>query len=214
MSRSTLIKRTLILIVLASAVASATAGITLGALVNGALPAAGFTYTSVTDNSINIASSGITPTVITTLEGYVGKLSAIAHPTVAQMAALATYQARLADYQARYAAAVDFRAGSAANIKTTYSRQAPDPAFAAGWHYHNGPVIVTVTVGTLTFYDDKCGTWDLTAGHTYIESPRQVLNAKVLPAKNAGIATVEWFTTRIYSATAIDPAPVDAPCTP
>jgi len=213
MSRSTLIKRTLGVIVVASVVASVTAASTLGALVNGALPAAGFTYTSVTDNSVSIASSGVTPAAIATLEGYVGKLSAIASPTAAQMAALATYRARLADYQARFAAAVDFRAGSAANVKTTYSRQAPDPAFAAGWHYHNGLVIVTVTVGTLTFYDDKCGSWDLTAGHTYLESPRQILNAKVLPAKNAGIATVEWFTTRIYPTTAIDPAPVDAPCT-
>ena len=75
-------------------------------------------------------------------------------------------------------------------------------------------MIVTVAVGTLTFYDNKCGTWDLTAGHTYIESPRQVVNAKVLPAKNAGITTVEWFTTRIYPTTAIDPVPVEAPCTP
>jgi hypothetical protein len=209
---SGLVQKLALLVVLAATVAMLTASTTLGALVNGALPAAGFTYTSVTDNSVSIAGGGVTPASLATLEKYVANLSAISNPTAAQQAALATYQARLATYQARYAAAIDLRASSAANVKTTYSRQAPDPAFAAGWHYHNGPVIVTVTVGTLTFYDKTCGSWDLTAGHTYIETPGQVLNAKVLPAKNAGIATVEWFTTRLYGATAADPAPVDPPC--
>lgn len=100
------------------------------------------------------------------------------------------------------------------NVKTTYSRVVPDLAFSAGWHYHNGPVIVTVTVGTLTFFDSACGSWDLAAGRTYIESTGEVLNAKVLPAKNPGIATVEWITTRLYPTDAVDPVPVDAPCTP
>jgi len=100
------------------------------------------------------------------------------------------------------------------NVKTTYSRVAPDPAFTAGWHFHNGPVIVTVTVGTLTFFDGNCGTWDLTAGHTYLETTGEVLNAKILPAKNAGIANVEWFTTRLYPDGTIDPVPVDPPCSP
>jgi hypothetical protein len=76
------------------------------------------------------------------------------------------------------------------------------------------PVIVTVTVGTLTFYDSKCGTWDLAVGHSYVESPGQVLNAKVLPDKNTGIANVEWFTTRIYPAAGTDPIVVPAPCSP
>jgi quercetin dioxygenase-like cupin family protein len=122
---------------------------------------------------------------------------------------------RLTDYQARCAAAIDLRANSAVNVKTTYSRVAPSPSFVPGWHYHNGPVIVTVTVGTFTFFDSKCGTFDLSAGHTYIESPGQVLNAKALPEKNAGIATVEFFTTRLYPDGALDPVPVvSAPCTP
>jgi hypothetical protein len=141
--------------------------------------------------------------------------SAVTNPTPAQRAALATYQVRLTDYQARYAAAIDLRANSAVNVKTTYTRVAPSPSFVPGWHYHNGPVIVTVTVGTFTFFDSKCGTFDLSAGHTYIESPGQVLNAKALPEKNAGIATVEFFTTRLYPDGALDPVPVvSAPCTP
>ena len=214
MSRFSSVQRIVVLVALVATLAALTASTTFGALVSGALPAAGFTYTSVTDNAVDITSGGATPAAIATLQAYVSKLSALSNPTAAQQAALATYQARLADYQARYAAAVDLRASKTANVKTTYIKQAPDPAFNAGWHYHNGPVIVTVTVGTLTFYDSKCGTWDLAAGHSYIESPRQVLNAKVLPAKNAGITTVEWFTTRLYPTAATDPVQVDAPCTP
>lgn len=191
------------------------ASTTLGALVNGALPTAAFTYSSVTDNSVSIAGSGITAADITTLETYTSNLSAVTNPTAAQRTALATYQARLTDYKARYAAAIDLRASNPINVKTTYSRVAPSPEFVPGWHYHNGPVIVTVTVGTFTFFDSKCATFDLSAGHTYIESPGQVLNAKALPEKNAGIATVEFFTTRLYPNGASDPAPVSpAPCTP
>jgi hypothetical protein len=192
-----------------------TASTSLGALVNGALPTAAFTYTSVTDNSVNIAGSGITLAHITRLEKLISSLSAVTKPTAAQRRALANYQALLTNYQARYDAAIDLRANNPINVKTTYSRVAPSPEFVPGWHYHNGPVIVTVTVGTFTFYDSKCGTFDLTAGHTYIESPREVLNAKALPDKNAGIATVEFFTTRLYSDEASDPVPVSpAPCTP
>jgi len=37
-------------------------------------------------------------------------------------------------------------------------------------------------------------------------------NSMADPAKNAGIATVEWFTTRMYLAGAVDPVAVSAPC--
>jgi len=74
-------------------------------------------------------------------------------------------------------------------------------------------VIVTVAVGTLTLVDSKCNLIDIKAGHSYIESPGQVLNAKAMPAKNAGVENVEWFTTRMYPSGASDPVPVAAPCT-
>jgi hypothetical protein len=152
---------------LVASLALFTVSTALGALISGSLPAVGFTYTSVTDNSVNMYGSGI-----------------------------------------------HLKTKGPVNVKTTYSKIAPDPAFAAGWHYHNGPVIVTVTVGTLTFFDAGCGTWDLSAGHTYIESTGQVLNAKVLPEKNPGLATVEWFTTRLYPDGTGDPVGVPVPCTP
>jgi hypothetical protein len=100
------------------------------------------------------------------------------------------------------------------DVKTTYSRVAPSTSLL-GWHYHNGPVIVTVTAGTLTFYDGACETWDLTAGQTYIESTGQVLNALVDPLKNPGdpaVTRVEWFTTRLFPDGTADPVEVDAPC--
>ena len=97
------------------------------------------------------------------------------------------------------------------DVKTTYSRLAPTGALT-GWHHHNGPVIVTVAVGTLTFVDGQCHTWDLGAGQSYLESDGQVLNAFLDPAKNAGLTYVEWFTTRLYPAGTADPVAVAAPC--
>jgi hypothetical protein len=96
-------------------------------------------------------------------------------------------------------------------VKTTYSIVAPGAGFVGGWHYHLGPVMVTVAVGTLTLYDSACGSWNITAGETYIEAPGQVLNARALPANNTG-ATVEWFTTRLIPSGASDPVSVAAPC--
>src|SRR4249919_3076317 len=115
--------------ILAVVLVLATAGTALGGLASGSLPTASFTYTSVTDNAVNMTGNGI-----------------------------------------------HLKAKSGVNVKTTYTRVAVNPDFFFGWHYHNGPVIVTVTVGTLTYFDASCHTWDLTAGHTYIESTGEVVN--------------------------------------
>jgi hypothetical protein len=97
------------------------------------------------------------------------------------------------------------------NVKTTYTKLAPTGALT-GWHYHNGPVIVTVAVGTITYVGADCQTWDLSAGHSYIESTGEILNAYMDPAKNTGLDYVEWFTTRLYPAGMSDPVAVAAPC--
>lgn len=206
-------RRLVSLVALAATIAAVTASSTLGALVNGFLPADGFIVTSVLDNTVRASSSGVTPNDIAALQRYVGKLAAIRRPSATQLASLATYRARLADYEARYAAGIDLWATKATNVKTTYSRVPPSPTYEAGWHVHNGPVIVTVTVGTLTLVDSNCVLIDVRAGHSYVESPGQVLDAKALPAKNAGIDNVEWFTTRLYPAGAIDPVPFAPSCT-
>jgi hypothetical protein len=136
------------------------------ALVSGALPTAGLTYTSVTENAVNMAGD-----------------------------------------------AIRLKIKDNVTVKTTYSFATPsDTALIGTWHYHNGPVFVTVTAGTLTLYDSTCGSWDIAAGQTYIESTGQVLVAKALASKNT--ASVQWFTTRLYPEGAIDPVSVDAPCTP
>jgi hypothetical protein len=153
--------------ILAVVLALATAGTALGGLASGSLPSASFTYTSVTDNAVNMTGDGI-----------------------------------------------HLKAKSGVNVKTTYTRVAVNPDFFFGWHYHNGPVIVTVTVGTLTYFDANCGTWDLTAGHSYVESTGQVLNVTTVPSKNVGIANVEWFTTRLYPEGTGDPVNVAPPCAP
>jgi hypothetical protein len=207
-------RRGVALIALATLVTLLTAGNTIASLVNGTLPATSFTYTSVTDVAVDVSSSGVTLAQITTLQAYVDRLQAVARPSPSQQTALAAYKARLADYRARYDAAVALRESKLTNVKTTYSRVPPSQDYEAGWHYHNGPVVVTVTVGTLTLYGSNCAPIDILPGHSYIESPKQVLNAKVLPAKNPGVANVEWFTTRVYPEGTIDPVPVPVPCTP
>lgn len=186
----------------------------LGALVNGTLPTTGYIYTAVLDNSVSAVAGPITAADLEALERYIAGLSGVQAPTTAQRAALAAYVARLADYQARYAAEIELRAGQGAGVKTTYSLVPPSDGYEAGWHFHNGPVVVTVTAGTLTLVDKSCHEIDVKAGHGYVESPGQVLNALVIPAKNSGIVNVEWFTTRLYPAGGVDPVPVTVPCTP
>jgi hypothetical protein len=111
---------------------------------------------------------------------------------------------------------VHLKTHGATDVKTTYSvvLAANWATFNAGWHYHNGPVIVTVTNGTLTFYGSDCETWDVSAGQTFIETTGQVLNARILASKNtSGNTSVDWFTVRLYPDGAADPVPVDPPCT-
>jgi hypothetical protein len=152
---------------LAATLALVATSTALAGLAAGSLPTTAFTFTSVTDNSVDMTGNGI-----------------------------------------------HLKTKRSVNVKTTYSRVPVNPNFFFGWHYHNGPVIVTVTVGTLTYFDKSCQTWDLTAGHSYIESTGQVLNVTTVPAKNDGIANVEWFTTRLYPEGTTDPVNVAAPCAP
>jgi hypothetical protein len=158
--------RTLATIAMGMALLLATSAVVEAALVNGTLPGAGFTYTSLTENAVNMAGDPI--------------------------------RLKIKD---------------SVTVKTTYSFANPsDSALVGTWHYHNGPVFVTVTTGTLTLYDASCNHWDIAAGQTYIESEGQVLVAKALASKNA--TPVQWLTTRVYPDGAIDPVQVDAPCTP
>jgi hypothetical protein len=103
---------------------------------------------------------------------------------------------------------VEFENHRDVDIITTFSSQ-PSTWAGSGWHYHQGPVFVSVTQGTLTFYRKNCKTFTITAGHGYIETRHQVLNAKNLDPN----VVAEWFTTRIIpyqrnGQPGIDPVPV------
>jgi hypothetical protein len=47
------------------------------------------------------------------------------------------------------------------------------PGSSTGWHTHPGPVFITVTQGTITFYeydDPTCTPTTVTAGHGYVDT--------------------------------------------
>ena len=175
--------RTLLLLGATLGLSAALQGIALGGLDKGALPTAGFSYTSVVDNGVDIH----------------GDSGAAASPAPASPAV---------------GAGMEFTTNGPMAVKTTFTSAPVDAGADLGWHYHNGFVIVTVTNGTLTLFDDTCAPIVVAAGHSYIESPGQVLDAKALPDSNPGGSTVDWFTTRLYPDGSGDPVEVDPPCTP
>jgi hypothetical protein len=89
-------------------------------------------------------------------------------------------------------------------VRVFHVKNVAGPGFSAGWHKHTGPVIVVVTVGSLTFYDRAgahrhggCRVTTVTAGGSYIETagaPIQVLNTTPADVNNG---TAEWVTTQI-----------------
>ena len=108
---------------------------------------------------------------------------------------------------------IDFETSRKVDVITTFSSQ-PSTWAGSGWHYHNGPVFISVTTGTLTFWTTTCRKIQITAGQGYIESTGQVLLAKNLDSTTAA----EWYTSRVIpyqtnGLPGIDPVPVvHAPC--
>lgn len=103
---------------------------------------------------------------------------------------------------------IDFETSRKVDVITTFSSQ-PSTWAGSGWHYHNGPVFVSVTMGTLTFWTSTCRKFQITAGQGYIESIGQVLLAKNLDSTTVA----EWFTSRVIpyqtnGLPGIDPVPV------
>jgi hypothetical protein len=103
---------------------------------------------------------------------------------------------------------IDFETSRKVDVITTFLSQ-PSTWAGSGWHYHNGPVFVSVTMGTLTFWTKTCRKFQITAGQGYIESPGQVLLAKNLDSTTVA----EWFTSRVIpyqtnGLPGIDPVPV------
>jgi quercetin dioxygenase-like cupin family protein len=188
----------------------ATASITVAGLEAGELPDEGFSHTSTVDHRIG-------PSGFAAADSLADIYQELAHPSATGFEAADSltdiYQA-LAD--ADRAARGDIGAGldlaGPLAVETTYTLRSADPGYRFGWHVNDGPVIVTVTSGTLTFVDATCRTFDLVAGHTYIEPTGEVLDAVLVPEKNLGVESVGWFTTRLHPAGVAAPLEVEAPC--
>jgi hypothetical protein len=174
-------------VALGAALVMATAGVTMAGLDRGELPVAGFTHTSLVDDIIEPQS-------------------------IADIyASFVSSDSTEGEAQSRPGVALDMSGPIA--VVTTYTLQPAGPEYEFGWRYNIGPVIFTVTAGTLTFVDDTCQTFDLVAGHTYIASTGQRLDVVLLPEKNPGVAAVGWFTTRLFPEGVAESIEVDAPCT-
>jgi hypothetical protein len=171
----------------------AMAGDTMAGLDTGELPRAVFTHTSVVDGRVE-PTVGMAPT--TSLADVYAWLA----------------EAGRVERGASSGVGVDLDISGPIEVQTTYFLQHADPLYRFGWHYDNGPVIFTVTSGTLTILDDTCQTFDLVAGHTCIGSSGQVLDAVLLPEKNPGVPAVGWFTTRLSPVGAAGPIAIEAPC--
>ncbi len=55
------------------------------------------------------------------------------------------------------------------NVRLTFA-----PGTKIDWHKHPGPVVVTVTSGTLTFIDDQCTRHRYGPGETFVEDPTEL----------------------------------------
>ena len=86
-----------------------------------------------------------------------------------------------------------FRAHSTAPIDIIVRQHDYAPHSTTGWHTHPGPVFVTVTKGSLTYYelDDPCTAHVVTAGHGFVDSGRGhvVLNTSDQPAQDISVIT-------------------------
>jgi hypothetical protein len=168
---------------------------TMAGLESGELPAMDFSHTSVVDDAA-AATTRTLPRLESVADVY---------------AWLATKY--FAEREAWRNVGVDPGMSRPISVDTTYTVQAADPGYRYGWHAAMGPVIVTVTAGTLTLVNDSCRTFDVPAGHSYIESAGEVLNAFVLPEKNEGVPATAWLMTTLSPLRAVEaPVEVEVPC--
>jgi quercetin dioxygenase-like cupin family protein len=79
------------------------------------------------------------------------------------------------------------------------------PGGYSGWHAHPGPVFVTVTQGSVIWYDGSdplCTGQTYTTGESFIESPYVVHNSK----NASDSASAEYIATTIKPAGFVGPA--------
>ena len=122
-------------------------------------------------------------------------------PTVLARGNLGTYhiQSKAGDYDAELK--------SHDNTDIVVVKNVVTPAGHSGWHYHPGPVLVTVTSGTITFYmgdDPTCSPHVHPAGTTFFEN-----GGMVGIARNEG--TVDATVVATFFVPAGSPTRLDAP---
>ena len=89
---------------------------------------------------------------------------------------------------------IDFEAEADAPIDVVVRRHDYDPHSTTGWHRHPGPVFITVTLGTLTYYeydDPTCTPHTVSAGQGFVDDGRGhvVRNETDQPAQDVSVIT-------------------------
>lgn len=76
---------------------------------------------------------------------------------------------------------------------STYSTQVAAFGFPAqnGWHSHPGMVVVTLTSGSITWYDENCVPTVYKAGDSWVEGSK----VHAFKANGPGVQLVAWFIT-------------------
>jgi hypothetical protein len=87
---------------------------------------------------------------------------------------------------------VDFKAKAESPIDVVVRRHDYAVNSTTGWHSHPGPVFITVTQGTLTYYeygDPKCAPHVVSAGHGFVDDGRGhvVRNESGQPAQDVSV---------------------------
>lgn len=92
---------------------------------------------------------------------------------------------------------------------STYSTQVAAFGYPAqnGWHSHPGMVVVTLTSGSITWYDENCQPTVYNAGDSWLEGSQ----IHAFRANGPGVQLVAWFITAQGRALRTDqPAPACA----
>ena len=89
---------------------------------------------------------------------------------------------------------VDFKAEAKAPMDIVVRRHDYEPHSTTGWHRHPGPVFITVTQGTLTYYhydDPTCTPHTVSAGEGFVDDGRGhvVRNESGQPAQDVSVIT-------------------------
>ncbi len=89
--------------------------------------------------------------------------------------------------------AIDFKAKTKEATDMVVQRHDFLPGGVTGWHQHPGPIFITVTKGTLTFYerdDPTCSPHVVTAGHGYVDTGNGHIgrNETDAPAQDVAVA--------------------------